>query len=406
METPVNSKSPTILHLDLNSCFATVEQQANPLLRGKPVVVAAYASPGGCVLAPSIEAKRYQIKTGMRVRDALRLCPGVVVLEPDPPKYRDVHKKIRELLDDYSPNVTPKSIDEYEIDFSGTTSFRRGLVGVGREIKERIRSEIGDWLFCNVGIATNRFLAKLAASLHKPDGLDVINHKNLLDVYRQIELMDFCGIGQRYKARLNKAGVFTPLEFFYATGEALQKRVFKSIGGYYWHMRLRGWEVDAVDFGRKTYGNSYALPRATSDREELGRILMKLCEKTGRRLRRDQRSARGVHLSCVYRDHGFWHHGELHPYPLYTTLEIFRNAYKLLVQQPEALPVANLAVRCYQIQPSTPLQLDIFGGIQSRKYRLANALDQVNDRFGEFVVTPALMMNMENKIIDRIAFGK
>ena len=179
MEMQINHNKPTLMHIDLNSCFATVEQQANPLLRGKPVAVAAYTSPAGCILAPSYEAKRLGIKVGMRVRDAKLLCKDLIVMMPDPPKYRDVHLKLRNLFREYSPHVVPKSIDEAVLDFKGTTSFARGLTNIGHEIKQRIRKEIGEWLSVNVGISTNRFLAKLAASLHKPDGLDVITSENI-----------------------------------------------------------------------------------------------------------------------------------------------------------------------------------------------------------------------------------
>src|SRR5690606_34184604 len=105
-----NPASPTILHIDLNSCFATVEQQANPLLRGRPIGVAAYTTPNGCVLAPSVEAKRAGCKTGMRVRDCLQLCPGMIILAPDPNKYRYVHLQLKKLLNSYTDLVYPKSV--------------------------------------------------------------------------------------------------------------------------------------------------------------------------------------------------------------------------------------------------------------------------------------------------------
>jgi len=108
------------MHVDLNSCFATIEQQANPLLRGKPIVVAAYNPLNGCVVDPSIEAKRYGIKTGMTVRDATLLYPPVIVRTPDPAKYRYVHMQFRKIFQDYSPDVTPKSIDEAVIDLTGS----------------------------------------------------------------------------------------------------------------------------------------------------------------------------------------------------------------------------------------------------------------------------------------------
>src|SRR5689334_15145002 len=266
MPLALNHNAPTIMHVDLNSCFATIEQQANPLLRGKPIVVAAYNSPNGCVVAPSIEAKRYSIKTGMTVRDAKLLYPGVVVRTPDPTKYRAVHLMFRRIFRDYSPDVTPKSIDEAVIDLTDTLPLFKGTVqDIGRQIKRRFREEIGDWMVCSIGVSTNRFLAKLAASLHKPDGLDVIDHTNLLEVYGRVRLLDLNGINTRFQARLNASGVFTPLEFYNASQELLQKQVFRSILGHYWYLRLRGWEIDAVDFKRKGFGNSYALQQQTND---------------------------------------------------------------------------------------------------------------------------------------------
>jgi DNA polymerase IV len=236
MALPINRNQPRIMQVDLNSCFATIEQQANPLLRGKPLVVAAYNSPKGTVVAPSIEAKQYGIKTGMQVWEAKLLHPKVIVRPPDPPKYRAVHLLFRKIFTDYSPDVSPKSIDEAVIDFSDTYAlYNRTLPDIGREIKRRFREEIGEWMQCSIGIGTNRFLAKLAASLQKPDGLTVIDHTNVLSVYERVSLLDLNGINTKNQARLNTAGIFTPLEFFQASVDTLKKQVFQSIAGYYWY---------------------------------------------------------------------------------------------------------------------------------------------------------------------------
>src|SRR3712207_5500792 len=230
MSLVLNHNSPTILFADLNSAFATIEQQANPLLRGKPIVVAAYNSPNGCVVAPSIEAKRYGIKTGMTVRDARLLYPKVIVRTPDPAKYRAVHLQFRNIFKDYSPAVSPKSIDEAVIDFTDTYAlYNRSLTDIGQEIKRRVRREIGEWMVCSIGIAPNRFLAKLAASLKKPDGLETIDHTNVLSVYERVSLRDLNGINTRNEARLNACGIFTPMEFYQAAVDTLKKQVFQSI---------------------------------------------------------------------------------------------------------------------------------------------------------------------------------
>lgn len=400
------------MHMDLNSAFATIEQQANPLLRGKPLVVAAYNSPGGCVLAASIEAKRFGIKTGMRVGEAKLIYRDLIVRTPDPAKYRAVHIMFRRILQDYSPHVTPKSIDEAVIDFTphhngaGYTEtllpFHKSLPEIGQEIKERFKKEIGEWIFCSIGIGPNRFLAKLAASMHKPDGLATIDHANLLDVYARVKLIDLHGINTRFQARLNAYGIFTPVDFLNASLEKLQKQVFRGIMGHYWYVRLRGWEIDSVDFKRRSYGNSYALKAQTDDPAALAKLLMKLCEKTGRRLRSNRYCAGGVHVGCLYTDFTYWHKGQKFPIPVYTTQEIYFRARELLNLSGYKKKVRELAVRVYDLTPNSDEQMQIFS---PPTHRVSEAMDAVNDTYGEFSVGSALCMEMENTIIDRIAFG-
>ncbi|OGG00253.1 hypothetical protein A2153_04760 [Candidatus Gottesmanbacteria bacterium RBG_16_38_7b] len=394
------------MHIDLNSCFATAEQQAYPPLRGRPLVIAAYTTPGGCVVAPSIEAKKWGIKTGMTVRDAKLLYKDVIVRDPDPQLIRDVHLKFHKVLADYSPEVFPKSIDELVIDFEGTHVFKRGLVEIAREIKQKIRQEVGEWISCNIGIATNRFLAKLAAGLHKPDGLDTISHKNLREVYAGRTLTDLNGINTRYQARLNTYGVFTPLDFLEASLDILKKQVFASINGYYWYLRLRGWEIDAIDFNRKSFGQSYALKEQTDDPRQLIRLLMKLCEKMGRRLRGNNYRAYGIHLALVYTDMTYWHMGRTLQIPLYTTSDLYKKAVWILNQQPVWKKVRDLSVSCFHLEETQPEQLDLFESEMAKNKKVTTAVDEINNKYGEFVITPALMMDMDKEIIDRIAFGQ
>ncbi|PIP52963.1 hypothetical protein COX08_03625 [Candidatus Beckwithbacteria bacterium CG23_combo_of_CG06-09_8_20_14_all_34_8] len=405
MELQINRIKPTIMHIDLNSCFASAEQQANPLLRGKPIAVAAYSSPNGCVLSPSIEAKCLGIKVGMRVKDARLLCKNIVIRTPDPPKYRDIHLKFCKLFRDYSPLVVPKSIDEAVLDFADTAILYQSLVRVGKEIKQRMRIEIGDWISCNIGIAPNRFLAKLAASLHKPDGLDVIDHHNLLQVYAQAKLLDLNGINIRYQSRLNACGIFTPLDFFKASEEKLEKQIFRSIVGRYWYYKLRGFETDAIKPKRKSFGQTYSLGKPTDDPAKLAPMLMKLCEKMGRRLRRGNFVASGIHLAILYWDRTFWHQSKLFHTTLFTTQELFAKIMLLFNYQTQLKTVANLSVSCFGLQSISTQQLSLFELDQIRQRKLARAVDKINDYYGEYVVTPALMMGMHDLIIDRVAFG-
>lgn len=404
MDLPINHNVPLIMHIDLNSAFASIEQQAYHHLRNKPIAVAAYDSPNACVIAPSVEAKTFGVKVGNTVREAKQLCPGIIIRTPDPSKYRAVHMAFRELFRQYSPDVSPKSIDEAVINFQGTPILRsKDLIDVGYEIKKRMKDEIGDFLRCSIGIGPNRFLAKTAASLHKPDGLDVIDYTNLAQVYKNLKLIDLCGINTRFEARLNSKGIFTPTDFFNASLESLQKGVFKSILGYYWYLRLRGWEIDAIDFKRKSFGNSYALGRKTADKKQLATLLIKLSEKTGRRLRRGGFIANGIHVSFVYDDWTYWHKGKTLENSMYTTSEIYLQALKILNAQPEAKIVREIAVSVFNLSSSRVQQTDIFE--TDKKRLVAEAMDKINDKYGEFVITPALMMGMKDVILDRVAFG-
>lgn len=406
MELPINHNKPTIMHIDLNSCFATVEQQANMHLRGKPLVIAAYTSPGGCIISPSIEAKKLGVKVGMTVRDARLIDKNIIVRDPDPILVRDVHIKFKNIFKDYSPVVVPKSIDEAIIDFTGILVYKnKNLIDIGNEIKQRLRKEIGEWISCNIGISTNRFLAKLAASLHKPDGLDVIDYQNLKNIYSSVKLTDFNGINTKYETRLNANGIFTPLQFLRAELDFLKTIVFKSIVGYYWYLRLRGWEIDDVEFKRKSYGQDYALGKKTSDPEELAKIIVKLSEKMGRRLRRSDHAAMGIHVACVYDDWTFWHRGRKVNQPMYTTQELYIKALWIFNQQSERKVVAKISISCYDLIPSKDSQISLFDIEKDKKKLVSNAMDKINDRYGDFVITPALMMGMNNLVLDRIAFG-
>ena len=277
-----NPEIPKILHLDLNSCFASIEQQANPFLRGKPIAVAAFNSPGGCILAASIEAKKLGIKTGMRVGDAQKICPRIKVLTPDPWKYRNVHLKLKKLVSEYTDDFSPKSIDEFVLNLADyCTAYKTtSLKVVAQEIKTRIKKEIGDWLTVSVGIAPNRYLAKIAAGLHKPDGLDEINKDNFLEIYSKLKLTDLTGIKERNAARLSMMGIYSVTDFYKAPTRQLQA-AFHSITGLYWHMRLGGYEVD--DFGSKrgSFGNSVAIGKNIWRKEQSNnrRLLKRLLRK-------------------------------------------------------------------------------------------------------------------------------
>lgn len=399
-----NPASSSWMHIDLNSCFATIEQQANPLLRGKPIAVAAYTTPRGCILAPSIEAKRFGVQTGMRVMDGKKLCPHLLILPSDPAKYRFINQKMERLFSNYTPYLSVRSIDEVLLHFVNLPILaQKSLRQIGREIKTRIKAEIGDWLTVSVGISTNPYLAKLAANIRKPDGLDEINAQNILAVLSRFQLTDLPYIKERNALRLSRVGVHTALDFYMAAAGKLTS-AFESIQGDYWWRRLHGYSVDEVEWERKTIGHSYALPKFTSDINLLEKLLCKLVVKMGSRLRRNQFTARGIHLSCEFSDWSFFHHGHTFPNPLYTDSELFAGAKYVLATCPAIKPVRNLAVSCFSLTNDLYNQLTFFSDEQ-KKRRLTAAVDTVNGRWGDFSVVPARMIDMDNTILDRISFG-
>ena len=405
-DLPINPESPLVMHVDMNSCFATIEQQANPLLRDRPIAVSPYTTPRGIIIAPSVEAKELGIKLGVRNGEARQIAPDIVILPPDPPKYRDAHMKFKKIFMSYTDRVAPKSIDEAVIDFRGSrVAAGRSIVDIGAEIKRRVKTEVGEWVRVSVGIGPNRFLAKVAAGLNKPDGLEVIDHSNLLEVLGRLDLVDLPGINVRFEARLNASGIFSPLQFFDSTMPKLKKQVFQSIVGYYWYLRLRGWEIDDVEFGRKSFGHTYALGQKTADKEELAKLLMKLCVKTGKRLRAGDYYAEGIHLSMLHNDGSHWHKGRRVKTRIYTDQDIFRHAFRVFNMRPHPKVVTNLAVSVYDLQSYHPEQTSIFDGTKADEYSMTRAIDEINDRYGSFVITPALMMAMDDTIIDRVAFG-
>lgn len=397
------------MHIDLNSCFASVEQQANPLLRDKPVAVVHSNAPYGCILAPSVEAKLWGVKTGMTLDEGRQLCPFLIARQADPSKYREVHRQIGELLNQYSNRVISKSIDEFCLPL-------RSLYGEGglnlrsitSEIKSRIKSEIGDYLRVSIGVSTNQNLAKLASGLHKPNGFDIIDSSNFLSIYRAIKLQDFCGINIRNEARLHKVGIFTPLQFYQANLFTLTQ-AFQSVLGRYWYNRLRGYEVDDIEFGRRSFGQSYVLPHPM-DFPEWRPILAKLVVKAGRRLRAGGYHATAAHLYLRFASGGSWHTGHQLHSPIFRDCDLLRATLALYPHTNRVTPkleerrVKKVAVTFFGLSRD-PGQLALLRD-NSRDVALTSALDSLNNKWGEYSVTSAAMLGSSGHVHDAIAFGK
>lgn len=404
MKPEYNTTHPLVMHIDLNSCFATVEQQARPQLRGKPVAIVNRRTEHTMIVTASYEAKARGVKLGMRLRDAKKLCPELIGIESDPPKYRYVYHKMMHIMHDYSPVVTMKSIDEGVIDFNYATEAMksRDLVEIGYEIKRRLQNEIGCWMRCNVGISTNRFLAKQAAGLHKPDGLDVLTSHNIRDIFAGLTLQDLTGIAKANEHRLNAVGIYTPLDMLDATTESL-RIAFKSVLGERWHQRLRGWEVDDGEHDLKSCGRQYVLERHDLSPQDKVTRLHALVEGVGAKLRHNHKTARGVRLYARLYGGGVWQSHALTPLPFYSDMAIWSIARQLFIGAPGNINM--IAVTCYHLADDIDTQLSLFGDELARERHVTWAIDEVNGRFGERAIHSASTLDAGKVVKTKIPFG-
>lgn len=406
MNNQYNDARPLVMHIDLNSCFATIEQQSRPLLRGRPVAIVNRRTENTAIVTASYEAKAYGVKVGMHLKEAKLLVPDIIALETDPAKYRFVYHRFMDLMKAYSPYVVMKSIDEGVIDFQHATDQMRArdLTEIGHEIKQRMKSEIGNVMRCNVGIGPNRFLAKTAAGLHKPDGLDVITHHNLRAVYAGLELTDLTGIATRNQQRLNAVGIYTPLEFLDASAETLHKMVFKSICGDEWHQRLRGYEVDDRVSQLGTVGRQYVLESPHLSRDKIVQRLHHLCESVGAKLRGQHMRARGVFVYAKTYDRKYWHARRMCELPFDSNRAIYALASQLFTGAP-ARDIREIGVSCYELGDDVDAQLNLFGNQIASEKRLVGAIDELNGRYGDRTIHAADTLGTGMYVKQKIPFG-
>jgi DNA polymerase IV len=423
-----NSAEPATLVIDLNCAFASIEQQHEPALRGLPLVVAAYATDAATVVSSSREARDLGIKTGMRVYEARAIAPRVAVMEPNPPRYRAVSDQLVEIMERHSPDVRRMSIDEASMSLAGTPDLARlGPEGVGQAVKRAIRQEVGECVTCSVGVSTSIWMAKQASNLDKRDGLERIDHTNLVEVFGRLQLTDLSGVAEATARRLRGAGVHTPVQFLEATAERLAAAGMRAPVADAWRRRLRGFEVDSFrSVARKSYSHSHVLARATSSRPDLEELLMRLSEMVGRRLRAAGRRGRVVSVGIVYRpDTGRLSRQTTMPRPAVTGDEIYRAASQLLAARDPARDVGTLGVAVSGLTepatgqtdpisgPTEPVagQTELFAECDGprterpRNERLELAMDAIRDRFGEDAVQRARLLGRARVVRDRIAFG-
>lgn len=278
----------TILHADLNSFFAMAEQQTNPQLRGKPIGVIK-AKGRGCVIAASVEAKRFGVQTGSNVFEAKKLCPQITFIPANFDKYADFSYKFINIFRKYSFAVEVFSLDECFIDLTETEKFFDGVLNIAYEIKRRLREEIGDYMTCSVGISHNRVLAKLASEQIKPDGLFLITEANMLEVLDKCELTDVCGLGWGLNKHLKELGIDSFPKLRSKSMEFLHTHFGPNWASHLYNI-CRGIDHTPVSdmnnlADAKSVGRTYTTHRNLTKRSEVLKLVRNLCEETAAKAR-------------------------------------------------------------------------------------------------------------------------
>ncbi len=292
-----------IMFIDMNSFFPSCEQQVNYWLRHRPIGVCVYTGKQGAVIALSREAKKMGIKPA-RLDQIMKKHPEFVPLETNPARYREFHQKIMKVLSEFCDDVIPKSIDEAVLNFSTYRMIHKDLEKVAKDIKKRIKRDVGDWFTCSIGIAPNAFLAKLASNVEKPDGLTLITPDSIDNLLDNLSLTDLPGISIQMSKRLMMGGIHSPLDLRHSSPEKLRKACH-SIVGEYWFHRLNFREVDiATD----DYKSMQAMRQISKDQRKnlqtLFDILRALCLQLEKRMMKHELKAHTLGFSCSYEDGG------------------------------------------------------------------------------------------------------
>lgn len=274
----------TTLYLDLNSYFASVEQQERPELRNRPMGVVAVITDTTSLLAASIEAKRLGIKTGTSVRDARRMCPSFTFVESRPRLYVEYHHRVVEAIETCIPVRGVHSIDEVSCRLQPSERNEPAARALAASIKASIRARIGDVVRCSIGIAPNRFLAKVGTDMMKPDGLVVLDTHDLPHGLYGLELIDFPGIGRRMRERLDRKGIRTVEHLCSLSAKELEAAWESVIGRTWWHW-LRGDDVPEPPTRTRSVGHQHVLPPADRTDDRARAITVRLLNKAASRLR-------------------------------------------------------------------------------------------------------------------------
>ena len=390
----MNGWDRVVMHIDMNAFFASVEQQCNPELRGKPIAV--IGTGRTVVTTASYEARAFGVKTGMNTWQARQACPHIIFVVGDNRKYADTSTKIIAMMRNYTPLVEVFSIDEAFLDVTGSLNLFGSAETIAYRIKAQIRHELG--LTCSVGIAPNKLLAKLASDMQKPDGLTIIPPERVTEILERLPVKELCGIGRKVEKQLADLNIFTCGQLGRASVDRLTRRF--GINGEKLVMMGRGIDDDPVippeeEEEVKSVGHSMTLAQDVTGRDALAKYVLQLAEMVGRRARRYHVTGKTVHLTIRYSDFTTLGKQQTRSSPTNSSEDIYRDAMSVLDTFDLTQPVRLVGVRITNLTHHTQ-QLPLFEK-ERKKALLAAAMDEANDRFGEFSVTFASVMETEEK---------
>lgn len=374
------SMSRTILHVDMDAFFASVEQRDNLELRGKPVIVGAGPQERGVVSAASYEARKFGVHSAMPSRTAFKLCPHGIFVPPHMSKYSEASRQIMTILETFTPLVQPLSIDEAFLDVTGSLKLFGDALTIAQRIKTAIQTQTG--LTASVGIAPNKFLAKLGSDLNKPDGLTVITEENKVALLAPLPVAKIWGVGQVTAKRLQELGLQTIGDIQRAPLAELRQRLGNLAD--HLHALALGDDDRAVETTgeSKSIGSEHTFAVDTADRAQIKKCLLEQCEEVGTRLRQEHVAARTVQLKLRYADFTTLTRRRTLPQPTQDEMLLYEVAGQLL----EAERSAGKRIRLIGVGGSNlvppEIQSDLFDRHGEKRTRLAKAVDDLRNRLG------------------------
>lgn len=391
------------LFLDMNAFFASVEQQLRPELRGCAVGVVPVLADSSCCIAASYEAKSRGIRTGTRISDAKSLCPGIRLVQARPAEYIDIHNQIVSAVNSVLPVHKVYSIDEMACQLSGSQRDPEQAISLARRAKQAIQEQVGNQLKSSVGIASNRFLAKTASNLQKPDGLSMITHEDMPEILYSLELGDLTGIGRGMLSRLNQQGIETVEQLYALSSERLRK-IWGGIAGEWWWYALRGHDLPEQESKRRTVGHSHVLSPEYRTQQGARSVMVKLIHKSAARLRKLGYYTGEISIALRYPGKDSWHDRQVME-PCQDTASLLKIFDGLWKQRPTYVAPLSVAVTLSKLVPESAMSLPLFPE-DRRRQELGRMMDQINMKFGPQSIYTATMQEAADTAPMRISFTK